>query len=87
MYKFTGEWNDSNRSKESERLLNERGYLFANEVELPSLDDKPELERYLRWKSHPNGEARKELSEEALKAYYDIYNFLAIEALKEQSSK
>lgn len=46
---------------------------------------KTEMERYLEWKGLITPKTRKELSEESLKDYYDIRNWLAIKALAEQS--
>ena len=49
---------------------------------------KSNMDRYLEWKNHFFTEkSRRELSESSLKDYYDIRNWLAIEALAEQSSK
>lgn len=48
---------------------------------------KTEMERYLEWKNLITKETRAELSEDSLKDYYDIRNWLAIKALAEQSSK
>lgn len=46
-----------------------------------------EMKRYLEWKNLITPKTRRELSEESLKDYYEIRNWLAIEALAEQSSK
>lgn len=43
------------------------------------------MEKYLEWKGLITPNTRKELSEESLKDYYDIRNWLAIKALAEQS--
>ena len=48
---------------------------------------KTNMKRYLEWKNLITKNTRAELSEESLKDYYDIRNWLAIEALAEQSSK
>ena len=46
---------------------------------------KTDMERYLEWKNLVSKNARKELSEESLKDYYNIRNWLAIKALAEMS--
>ena len=46
---------------------------------------KTEMERYLEWKNFITPKTRRELSEESLKDYYDVRNWLAIKALAEQS--
>ena len=46
---------------------------------------KTDMERYLEWKYLVSEATRRELSEESLKDYYDIRNWLAIQALAEQS--
>lgn len=48
---------------------------------------KTDMDRYLEWKNFLTEKTRRELSEESLKDYYNIRNWLAIEALAEQSSK
>lgn len=49
---------------------------------------KSNMDRYLEWKNHFITEkSRRELSEDSLKDYYNIRNWLAIKALAEQSSK
>lgn len=48
---------------------------------------KTAMERYLEWKDLITKETRSKLSDETLKDYYDIRNWLAIKALAEQSLK
>lgn len=44
-----------------------------------------EMKRYLEWKNLVTPKTRSELSDETLKDYYDIRNWLAIKALAELS--
>lgn len=46
---------------------------------------KTETERYLEWKNLITKETRSKLSDESLKDYYNIHNWLAIKALAELS--
>ena len=44
-----------------------------------------QMERYLEWKNLITKETRPKLSDESLKDYYNIRNWLAIKALAELS--
>ena len=46
---------------------------------------KTEMERYLEWKGLITPKTRSELSEESLKDYYEIRNWMALKALAEPS--